>query len=80
MKETVIVRAIDEFGRITIPMPIRKRLNLQIGTPVQIYIQNECVVLRKHSDSCVFCSNTDNITDFKGKHVCAECLELLKSE
>lgn len=38
MKDTGIVRRIDELGRIVIPKEIRRTLRLKEGTPVQIYI------------------------------------------
>ncbi len=38
MKDTGIVRRIDELGRIVIPKEIRRSLRLKEGTPVQIYI------------------------------------------
>lgn len=38
MKDTGIVRRIDELGRIVIPKEIRRTMRLKEGTPVQIYI------------------------------------------
>ena len=28
--------------------------------------------------SCTFCGNSEDLTDFKGKPVCADCLSKLK--
>ena len=38
MKDTGIVRRVDELGRIVIPKEIRRTLRLKEGTPVEIYI------------------------------------------
>lgn len=38
MKDTGIVRRIDELGRIVIPKEIRRTMRLHEGTPVQIFI------------------------------------------
>lgn len=38
MKDTGIVRRIDELGRIVIPKEIRRTMRFKEGTPVQIYI------------------------------------------
>lgn len=38
MKDTGIVRRIDELGRIVIPKEIRRTMRLREGTPVQIFV------------------------------------------
>ncbi len=77
MEDAVITRLIDEFGRVTVPMSMRKALGLHPLTPIQIRIQGDSIVIRKHSDSCVFCSSDIDLTEFKGRFVCAECLRQL---
>ena len=42
---TGIVRKIDELGRIVIPKEIRKNLNIRNGEDVQIFIQDNSIVL-----------------------------------
>lgn len=50
MKETGVVRRIDELGRIVIPKEIRKNLRIREGDSVEIYIQDvDNIVLKKHS-------------------------------
>ncbi len=50
MKDTGIVRRIDELGRIVIPKEIRRGMRLKEGTPVQIYInKNGELTLTKYS-------------------------------
>lgn len=41
MKDTGIVRRIDELGRIVIPKEIRRTMRLKEGTPVQIFINED---------------------------------------
>ncbi len=58
MKDTGIVRRIDELGRIVIPKEIRRSMRLKEGTPVQIYInKNGELTLTKYSPVI-------NITEF----------------
>lgn len=45
---TGIVRKIDELGRIVIPKEIRKNLNIRNGEDVQIFIQDNSIVLKKY--------------------------------
>lgn len=49
MKDTGIVRRIDELGRIVIPKEIRRTLRLKEGTPVQIFVTNGELILKKYS-------------------------------
>lgn len=49
MKTTGVVRKIDELGRIVIPKEIRKNLKLNIGSPLEIYVDGSKIVLEKYS-------------------------------
>lgn len=75
MKTTGIVRRVDELGRIVLPIELRRTLNIDIKDPIEIYVDEESIILRKYELSCVFCSSTKDIRQFKGKNVCSECLE-----
>ncbi|MCI9233097.1 MAG: AbrB/MazE/SpoVT family DNA-binding domain-containing protein [Bacilli bacterium] len=49
MKATGVVRRIDELGRIVIPKEIRKTLRIKEGENLEIYIDNEAIILKKYS-------------------------------
>ena len=50
MKDTGVVRRIDDLGRVVIPKEIRKNLKIREGDSLEIYINGEgLIVLRKHS-------------------------------
>lgn len=48
MKNTGVIRKIDELGRIVIPKEIRKNLNIHNGEDVQIYIEADKIILEKY--------------------------------
>lgn len=48
MKMTGMVRRIDELGRIVIPKEIRKSLRIQDGESIEIFIDNDSIVLKRH--------------------------------
>lgn len=73
MKDTGIVRQIDELGRIVIPIEIRKRLGINERDPLEIYVKGERIILAKPTDSCVFCSKSRNLEQFMERPVCASC-------
>jgi transcriptional pleiotropic regulator of transition state genes len=77
MKSTGIVRKVDELGRVVIPIELRRTLDIEEKDALEIYVDNERIILRKYEPSCacVFCGNADEITVFKGKNVCQECMD-----
>ena len=49
MKNTGIVRRIDDLGRIVIPKEIRKTLRIKDGEALEIFISGDSIVLKKYS-------------------------------
>ena len=80
MKSTGIVRKIDELGRIVLPMEIRKVLDIQQRDSLEMFIDEEKIVLQKYQPSCIFCTQTENIVYFNGKRVCSACIEKMKNQ
>lgn len=48
MKPTGITRKIDNLGRIVVPKEIRKTLDMDIGTSIEIYLDDESIILKKY--------------------------------
>lgn len=48
MKNTGIVRKIDDLGRIVVPKEIRKSLNISTGEDIQFYVENDNIILKKY--------------------------------
>ena len=78
MKSTGMVRKVDELGRIVLPIELRKSLDINVKDPVEIFVDNERIILQKYSPACIFCGNVDNVTFFNGKRICADCLDSIK--
>ena len=49
MKETGILRRIDELGRIVVPKEIRKKLKIREGDNLDIFVSDDNVILKKYS-------------------------------
>ena len=77
MKSTGIIRRIDELGRIVLPKELRNKLGINIKDPMEIYVDGHSITLRKVEDKCIFCGSTKNLTNFKEKLVCEDCLDNL---
>lgn len=74
IKATGIVRKVDELGRIVIPIELRRTLKIEQGDSLEIYTEGETVILKKYEPGCIFCGNAKDVTLFKGKNVCPECM------
>ena len=48
MKSTGIVRRIDELGRIVLPIEIRKNLSLSSRDAVEIFVNEDTILLKKY--------------------------------
>ena len=49
MKTTGIIRRIDELGRIVIPKELRKNLRIDNGESLEIFVDEESIILKKYS-------------------------------
>jgi transcriptional pleiotropic regulator of transition state genes len=63
MKDTGIVRHIDDLGRIVIPL--------------EIYVKGDRIVLGKPHDGCTFCGRSRDLVEHYGRLVCAACRDEL---
>ncbi|MGH0614879.1 AbrB/MazE/SpoVT family DNA-binding domain-containing protein [Bacillus cereus] len=52
MKNTGVVRKVDELGRVVIPVELRRTLGIAEGTALDFHVEGENIVLRKHEKSC----------------------------
>jgi transcriptional pleiotropic regulator of transition state genes len=78
MKATGVTRSLDNLGRIVIPKELRRTLNLNEGDALEIFTENETVILRKYNPGCSFCGEMTGIKDVKGIKICPKCIEAIK--
>lgn len=80
MKSTGIVRRIDELGRVVLPVDLRRALELDVRDAVEIFVEEDSIILRKYLPNCIFCGSSKGVSLFRGKAVCSECRRQLKSD
>ena len=49
MKETGIIRRVDDLGRVVIPRDIRRFLHLNEGDPMEILVDKGSVTFRRYT-------------------------------
>ncbi|MEA5136379.1 MAG: AbrB/MazE/SpoVT family DNA-binding domain-containing protein [Candidatus Fimivivens sp.] len=75
MDESKQVRQIDEFGRVVIPAEARNVMDWGEKTPVEISVNSaeQQIVIKRHTFTCTFCAETENLKAFHNKHICPTC-------
>ena len=78
MRTPGIVRKVDELGRIVIPHELRKAMGIHNGDELELCCEGEQLVLRKFHSACVFCGERADLSVYKEKFVCGNCLRNLR--
>ena len=79
MKSTGIVRKVDELGRIVLPIEMRRTLDIEERDSLEIFVDGDSIILKKYQPACIFCDNTKDIISYKGKNICPDCINKLKT-
>ncbi|GIP24177.1 SpoVT/AbrB family regulatory protein [Paenibacillus sp. J22TS3] len=74
MKPAGVVRKVDQLGRIVLPKSLRKRYQMNEGDPVEILVQGDHIILERYRPKCVFCGNMEDVSEFKERSICGQCL------
>ena len=65
MKSTGIVRRLDELGRITLPIELRRNFDVNERDPL-----DDKIILKKYNPADIFTGeDMDDLIDYKGKKV-----------
>lgn len=79
-KSTGIVREVDVLGRVVIPMELRNVMKISKGDPLEIFVDQDKIILKKYLPGCFFCGNMEGLKNINGKKICRSCLnEINKS-
>jgi len=78
MKSTGIVRKVDELGRIVLPIELRRTLDIAEKDALEIFIDGNNIILKKYEPACIFCGNAKDVSVFKGKNICPDCIRELR--
>ena len=74
MKATGIVRKIDDLGRVVIPVEVRRVLGMEAGSSVEIFMEENMIVLRAYRPGCHACDDIEDLHEYHGIRLCAACL------
>jgi transcriptional pleiotropic regulator of transition state genes len=78
MRATGIFRAVDELGRVVLPVELRKTMDINDKDKLEVYVDGDNkIVLKKYETACTFTGATDDLIDYKGKKVSKQAIQEL---
>lgn len=69
MKNTGIVRRLDELGRITLPIELRRTLGCEDRDQLEIFVEGDKIILKKYAPADIFTGSSKDLVEYKGKVV-----------
>ena len=72
MKCTGVVRKLDELGRITLPIELRRNLGVGDKDPLEIFVDEDTILLKKYQPADIFTGEMEDLIEYKGKTVSRE--------
>lgn len=69
LKSTGIVRKLDELGRITLPIELRRTLGVSERDPLEIFVEEGKIILQKYEPADIFSGIKDDLIDYHGKKI-----------
>lgn len=79
VKATGIVRRIDELGRIVLPVELRRVLEISERDALEIFVEDNKVILQKYHPACIFCGSKDGLRTFHDHQVCEDCCQKMSN-
>ena len=76
MKETGIVRRIDDLGRVVVPKELRYKLGIRDGDALEIFYTDDMVCFKKYDTRGDFASALDRVVDMLKDEDVARCLSI----
>ena len=78
MKSTGVVRQLDNLGRVVLPIELRRTMGIGVKDLLEVYVDGEDIILRKYQPACLFCGSMENVTEYRGKNICRNCMNELR--
>ena len=74
MKATGVVRRVDDLGRVVLPIELRRVMNIDIRDALEVFVDNEMIILKKYEPACTFTGSANELVDFHGRKVSKQAI------
>ena len=69
MKSTGVVRKLDELGRITLPIELRRTLGVAERDTLEVFVEEDKIILKKYAPCDIFTGSMEDLVDYHDKKV-----------
>lgn len=66
------------MGRVVLPKETRKYLGIPVKTPLEFFIDEKFIYLKRYEPACIFCREAKNTKIFHSKIICEDCIKEIK--
>lgn len=73
-------KRLSKSRSVTVPKDLAANLGLFAGAAVDLVEAEDCILLRKHVPTCVYCGSVESVDTVKGKEICAKCACEIRKE
>ena len=71
----------DELGRFVIPKELRRTMDIDTGSALEICTEEDSIILRKYACGCTLCGSDDVLLELpNGRAVCEACARVIARE
>ena len=74
-----ILRKVDDLGRVVLPIEFRRALSLEVHDTLEMTMTDGVINMRRRERQCAFCYSLQKLSHFRGRYVCAACVDELTS-
>lgn len=72
----MLIRKIDELGRVIIPIEYRQSLGINDSERLEIILKSDRIEIKKPTISCIFCNAGVDLVKIGNKAICRSCSQL----
>ena len=70
---------IDSLGRVVLPIELRRILDIDKDTSLEVYVDEDRIILKKYQPACIFCGSADDVASYAGRNICKACREAISA-
>ncbi len=69
----------EKLNYINLPNELKNMMNIKVNEPLEVYADDDTLILKKSVNRCVLCNSPHETVEYKGRNICRDCIEELKS-
>ncbi|MCQ2492247.1 MAG: AbrB/MazE/SpoVT family DNA-binding domain-containing protein [Lachnospiraceae bacterium] len=77
MRATGIVRKLDQLGRVTLPIELRRSFEMDTREPLEMYQDGDTIIIKKLTNQDIFTGETQDLVELDGKYVSKDTIREL---